>query len=294
MKDSYKEDTPMRIEKLTDRHFTCVISKGEAESLGLCSGDTLDQVRTLRFLGENPMIREQIQIWNMSANIGCTEFKDGIALIAIIFVNHDPDALRKDVVELLVAQAQSGGRATPGFFDLHFMTDAVILEAVKKEQEEMPPNTLEFGDDIEEDIGPWLDTDGNPVAVQDRPDGQANTDNLRKLLHEVQKPYSYHSGLAPSGDYTSIVSWVAANTTPNCAWVLDQAEQNGAIADVYLKDRVCYAVIHGEMDRVQMNAMNGIILESGLKTEPYTMRSHLEEHYTPLAPEAIQILTGEE
>jgi hypothetical protein len=43
------------------------------------------------------------------------------------------------------------------------------------------------------------------------------------------------------------------------------------------------------MDRVQMEAMDQIMLESSLKTEPYAMRAYLEEHYAPLAPEVVQM-----
>jgi hypothetical protein len=287
----------MQIEKLIDRHFTCVISKEEADQYNLREGNQLNQVQMMRFLSQKPLIQQQTIQWDVGASIGCTEFNDGVAVVAIIFIEHDPEIIQRDIQELLTAQERDD-RNISDFYEIHIMTDEVILDSPKREQEEIIPVHPEiengiFGSDILEKVK-WLCEDGASIVEPDAPEEckystTPSEDDLRKLLREARKPYSHHSAWMQYGEYTAIVSWKASKTNSKCVWLLNQAEARGACVDVYLKNHVCYVVVHGEMDRVQMEAMDQIVLESSLKTEPYAMRAYLEEHYAPLAPEVVQM-----
>lgn len=267
----HKKGQFMQIEKLIDRHYTCVITKDEAIAQGYYEDGEIERNEFLDYLITNSKelmaVQEQLQC---GATIGCTNFINDVALVAVIFLAPDIMAIKRDIVDLLLHRAGSDG-SEKDFYNLHLMTDSAMLNTLLAQMGD-PRDMFEEEETDLLDRGAWDDdTWDNDVSEE----------------FEEKENTSYQE---KSGQYRCVLKWNVRNKNASIDWFIKQLKSRKIKHQVFLKDHIGYIVIRDHMSTREMSRLNAIILESRLETAPYTVGAYLEEHYKPLIPEAVLLL----
>ncbi len=263
----------MQIEKLIDRHYTCVVTKEEAIAQGYYEDDAIERHEFLEYISEHSKefieIQDQLQC---GATLGCTNFINNVALVAVIFIAPDIMAIKKDIVDLLLHRAGSDG-SEKDFYNLHLMTDSAMLNTLLAQMGD-PRDMFEEEETDLLDQGAWEWDDDT-------------WDNDTPEESEEKEHTSYQE---KTGQYRCVLKWNVRNKNESIAWFMKQLKSRKIKYQVFLKDHIGYIVICDHMSTREMSHLNAIILESRIETAPYTVGAYLEEHYKPLIPEAVLML----